>query len=528
MRRAPLPELAAMDRLPAMIRTLLARNLLLLTSPSRLWFALVAYFTLLFVLRMVFLPPASQDDSEQLILAQVLAGGYNPAHPPLYTWMVYAVQWLIGPSVPAVALVKFLCLFAVYAFSYLAARRALHSKRLAALAALSLLAVYHIGWESVFNYSHTPLWAAAMPATLHALLCVRDSRRWAAYLYLGATIGVGILSKYGYFVFLGGLAFATLAEPAFRRQLVTVRMLASLAAVSLVILPHAVWLVTDGLDMIATMRSPLVLNEAWGYWRAAGSGFGKFANAIFTFYLPLGIFLLVMFPDAWWRATPNARPVQRLIGISLLGSLAIVLVGILGFGVSTFRTNYAVMFVLAPIYFFLRVEAVADRVRGPFTNSRIRVLYALCLSVTAVVIAFGIPVRALTAPFYCNKCYYNMPYPALAAQMRNAGFKRGTILTYFHLVQIGGNLKSRFPDSRVISTKYPFAVPPAPSGAHQCLLVWNTRAGDRPPTGFLAFAYRTVGLRAPKQYVTRFAEAKLNFSKSRTARLAYILLDKGC
>ncbi len=511
-----------------MIRTLIARNLLLLTSPSRIWFVLLAYITLQFVLRMVFLPPASQDDSEQLIVAQYLAGGYTPTQPPLYTWLVIAMQWFVGPSVFAVALVKFVFQFATFAFMYLAARRALVSRRLAALTAVSLVAVYYIGWESVFNYSHTPLWAAAMPATLHALLCVRDSRSRAAYLYLGAAIGIGMLSKYGYFVFLGGLAFATLVEPTFRRCLINIRALATLAVMLLVILPHVIWILAVGLDLVGTMRGRLVYSGYTGYWAAVGNGLAKFANASVSFYLPLTAFLAILFPDAWWRRTPNARPVQRLLALSLLGALAIVLVGILVFGVSTFRTDYAAIFLLAPIYFFLRVEAVADRVRGPFTRSRIRGLFALSLSVTAVVIAIGIPVRALTEPFYCTKCYYNMPYPALAAQMRKAGFKQGTIFSYFRFIQIGGNLKSQFPDSRVISTKYPFAVPPAPEGASQCLLVWNTVAGDRPPAGFFEFAYRTAGLRVPKQYVTRFAEAKLNFSNSRTARLAYILLDKGC
>ena len=48
------------------------------------------------------------------------------------------------------------------------------------------------------------------------------------------------------------LAFAVLAVPAFRRCLASVKMLAALAVTALVILPHMVWMLEVGLDLIGT------------------------------------------------------------------------------------------------------------------------------------------------------------------------------------------------------------------------------------------------------------------------------------
>ncbi len=504
-----------------MLRTLMVRNLALLTSPSRLWLVLLGYTALLMVLRLVFILPGSQDDSEQLIVAQYLAGGYTPSQPPLYTWMVIAAQTVVGPSVLSVVLVKYACQFATFAFMYLGARRALEDERLAALAAVSLVAVYYIGWETVFNFSHTPLWAAAMTATFHALMCVRDERSSWAYGYLGLAIGVGMLSKYGYFVSLGGFAGACLIEPTIRRALVDRRFLLTVAAAALVVLPHGVWLASGAVDLVTTMHGRLTVNPEWSYWDGVGNGLYKLARAVIGFFFPLYLLLLVLFPGAWRSRLAERHPIRRFVAVSALAGLAIVLVGIIGFGVTTFRTDYAIVFLPMVIYCFLRIEAVG-------TSARKLAPFALALSALALVVVVGVPVRALSEPQYCRKCYFNMPYPALADEMRAAGFERGTVVTHFHRIQIGGNLKIQFPDSRVISSKYAFAVPPPVAEARQCLLVWDTSAGDGMPEDLRRFARRVVGLSIPEEVEAQYAEARLRFAVSRTERLGFVLLEDGC
>ena len=61
------------------------------------------------------------DESEQILWAQSLALGYGP-QPPLYTWLQWGANALLGPSVLALALVKGVLMILTLAFWLLAAR----------------------------------------------------------------------------------------------------------------------------------------------------------------------------------------------------------------------------------------------------------------------------------------------------------------------------------------------------------------------------------------------------------------------
>ena len=512
------------------LRGLPGRALALVESPARFALLIAAVLTIQIALRLLMMAAASQDDAEQLILAQGLAAGYAPEQPPLYTWLVVAAQALFGPGLLAVLVVKLLCQLATFGFCYLAARRALGEHRLAALATGGLFAVYYVAWESLYAYSHTALLAAAIAATGHALLRLRDAPTMGAYVWLGLAVGVGLLAKYGYGVFLAGLAAASLAEPAFRQALMDRRLAATLGAALVVVAPHALWLAGGAVDPAAVVQSRLTVAADWGWWGGLGNALAKLANALVSFYFPLWLILLAAFPRAFWQrlpAPPLARhdsepqPARRLLALSSLAMLAVIVASFLALGVTTFRTHYAVIFLLAPLWVFLRVQALAP-------DARALGRYALAVVAAAVVFVVGVPVKALVEPQMCSNCYYNMPYADLAAEMREAGFRGGTIIAHFHRIQLGGNLKAVFPDSRVVDTKYPFAVPAAPADARQCMLVWDPRASEAPPEALLTFARDAVGARLPDVLETHAAEARLAWARQRTARLAFAIINDGC
>ena len=50
-------------------------------------------------------PALKWDEAEQMLWSQQLALGYG-SQPPLYTWLQCGVNWLVGPSVLALALLK--------------------------------------------------------------------------------------------------------------------------------------------------------------------------------------------------------------------------------------------------------------------------------------------------------------------------------------------------------------------------------------------------------------------------------------
>ena len=70
----------------------------------------------------------------------------------------------------------------------------------------------------------------------------------------------------------------------------------------------------------------------------------------------------------WRPRLAQPHPIRRFIAVSALTALAIVVIGIVGFGVTTFRTDYAIVFLPMVIYCFLRIEAVGTR--EPYTVYR--------------------------------------------------------------------------------------------------------------------------------------------------------------
>ncbi len=73
------------------------------------------------LVRVAVSPALKWDEAEQMLWSQQLALGYG-AQPPLYTWLQWGVNALVGPSVLALSLLKHALLALTYALMWLAAR----------------------------------------------------------------------------------------------------------------------------------------------------------------------------------------------------------------------------------------------------------------------------------------------------------------------------------------------------------------------------------------------------------------------
>lgn len=430
------------------------------------------------MLRWLLLPNASQDDAEQLLFAQSWAAGYNPAQPPLYTWLVNAAEVAFGVGLFPVLLVKFACLFALLAFLYLGAREVLADRRHAALAALSPLGLYYVAYDAVLNYSNTVLMAAACAGTFWILAALRREGHAGRYAALGAMLGIGLLAKFGYLAFVGGLLAAALCDRQIRRRLLDARALLALGIAALVVLPHLLWWLEGGPDMAGVVRDRLGSGQRFVYWDGVARGLGKLANAVVNFSMPLVVILAIVFPRAFWRTTgwtAEARSWKRFFERFALFTLLIVAAGVLVAGVTEVRTHYMFILLLMPVYALLRIETAPVKAAAPHAFAAI----LIGLAATAGVV---LAVKHFTDPMWCRKCYFHYPYPELAEQLRAAGFEGGTIVTHFERVQIGGNMRLEFPEARVVSTKYPYYAPPTRDGSEgQCLLLWDAQYFDAMP-----------------------------------------------
>src|SRR5262245_62301075 len=79
-------------------------------QPSGVLAILLAWGAVHLALRVALSGVLTIDDSRELMFAQTLEWGYQPRQPPLYNWLVWIAVRLLGPTVLAVTLVKYVAL----------------------------------------------------------------------------------------------------------------------------------------------------------------------------------------------------------------------------------------------------------------------------------------------------------------------------------------------------------------------------------------------------------------------------------
>ena len=97
-----------------------------------------------------------EDDVYDIVFSQELRIAYDafPRQPPLYNWVLWAVQQVLGPSLESFLLIKYTALVASAGFLYLAARRALANTLFALLTVESMALIYSISWRFHEGFTH--------------------------------------------------------------------------------------------------------------------------------------------------------------------------------------------------------------------------------------------------------------------------------------------------------------------------------------------------------------------------------------
>ena len=415
-------------------------------------------------LRPVLTPTVGTDDVDQIFFAQYLAAGYSYEIPPLYTWIMWLVTQLLGPTVLAIGIVKYGVVFAIHLFTYFGARRVICDPRLQVIAGLSPMTLYPIGWRLHEADTYGVLSAACMMALVWAVLAVIQDRRLSRYLALGLALGAGLLSS-GYFV-IGALALLLalpfLAEG--RRALAHWNFLSALAVATLLVLPWALWIVDQDQAFwdraLSVMTGNGVDLPAW--WVRLWKLVESLVLAGFPFW--------VIFPTIFLhtlRPLPTAERgwVGRLLwsygALMVVGFAALVYLGPIA-SLNAFRVYPSVLPLV--LLFFWR----ADR----FGVQQRRARWAWLVFAMLVVVVIQARFQQIEAgPAFCKVCRMQAPYTDVANWLRHEGFNgRGTIVAGDNYV--AGNARVNFPKARVVTPRYGEVVPPVDSMEGACVIVW--------------------------------------------------------
>jgi 4-amino-4-deoxy-L-arabinose transferase-like glycosyltransferase len=389
------------------------------------------------VARVVISPALKWDEAEQMLWSQHLAWGYG-AQPPLYTWLQWAVNAVVGPNVLALALLKHALLALAFVLMWLAGRELL-GPRGAWFASASMWLLPPLGWDLVSDKTHTVLVVAMSCGAWWLLLRIVRRPRPADFAWLGLVCGLGMLSKYSFALVIGAMLAAALSVAEARRALLSRGWWWALVVGALVVLPHAVWLASH---LREATTDPLVKMQI----EAEAQPIQGVLSLLKVWGTTLALWLLIglwAFGRACWRAplTPAASWAPRLFGRYLL-LVPLALLGLVLFaGVTHFKTHWAApLLCVAPLAAFAaRPELTAHPRAGR---------YAGVVAALALVVLAAAAVRPWVSGARGNVGELNHPLLALESALREAGYDgRGRIIAADHM--LGGMLRTRFPRAEV-------------------------------------------------------------------------------
>src|SRR5215470_15546802 len=105
-------------------------------TPRNVALIIAGYLLVHFGVRLWMGPTLGLDDAEQALFAQNWLLNYRFRAPPLFTWALLGTGKVLGVNWLSISLLRYALLAAIFAFTYLTARRLIHDPVLAALATL--------------------------------------------------------------------------------------------------------------------------------------------------------------------------------------------------------------------------------------------------------------------------------------------------------------------------------------------------------------------------------------------------------
>ncbi|WP_305989636.1 glycosyltransferase family 39 protein [Roseibium sp. MMSF_3544] len=450
-----LPEAASGDTHPPFYAT-----------PLGVW-AIVALWGLShLLLRALSTPVLGTDDMFENVLVQTLEPGYMLRQPPLYEWLLWSAQQIFGPTIWAALFVKYSLISFAALFLFLIARKAISDPRLAALCAFSYSLYYQFGWNLHEGVTHTVVLTTACAASAFFFVKALETGRLNYYLLFGAVAGAGLLGKHSYPIFVVALVLAALSDNVWRQRLKLSGLLLVPLAAAIVYSPYAWWILTEGLQLFASVSKTMGVASETSHAARAAEGLGKLAFGLFGFSVVLVPLLLLLFWPRYLQRkdplTPAVRDVARLCGRTVLAMILLtaLMIAITGATYVKERHMHPLMLLL-PIYLF------ADLERFGF-DRQWRWLAALVVAFVAVVFVARIPGLIAPDKFWCGgKCRHMKPYAELKAPLADLGASEATLIADDGYT--GGNLRVLFPGARIVTKAIPARTPPRDT----CLFVWE-------------------------------------------------------
>jgi 4-amino-4-deoxy-L-arabinose transferase-like glycosyltransferase len=477
-------------------------------TPRFVLSAILVYLVAHLAIRMAMGAALSIDGAEQALFSQHFAWTYRYKAPPLFTWALAALGWIMPVNALSIALLRYGLLGTLYICIYLVARRLIADPRLSALSVYSFAAIGTFAEASHRNLTHSTAHAALLAVGWYVFLRLAAAPQLGWYLALGAVFGLGIVAKWNFVIFAVALPLTCLASREWRRLILSWRILPAALVAAAIVLPTVVATLRMGPPPGEDVRSVLGAESGPDLETIVG-GTLKLLDTAIIYALPLVLVALVLFALPLWRGLraeaqraaghPCAedgdvqQPSAAFVGMTMAIGMLLLWLIVLVLGATEFKVRYLYpVLLILPVWLFMTIE------RGRPSDRMVN-LFALIMEAATVFVA-GKRLAEVAGFTECSLCVESRAYPALAEQLEDAGYDgAGTILVSD---ETAGDLRVIFSAARIIDPAYAQSSWPRPADHGPCLLVWEAGGGaETVPALYTTYLTEAMGGRLDAPHV---------------------------
>lgn len=184
------------------------------------------------------------EDAEQAYYTQWWRLGYDD-QPPLYTWLQKLVNTIFGVNKFSLAFLRALLFSSILGSMFLLGKRLLKHVDQAKLVVLSL-ALVPVFMDFAFRrLSHTLLLCLVIVLSCLVFVNLMERKTLQNYIFMGVCLGVGILSKYNYALFIMAFLLAAFVNKDVRYVFLNSRFMVSVVIALVLFVPHLYWILVE-------------------------------------------------------------------------------------------------------------------------------------------------------------------------------------------------------------------------------------------------------------------------------------------
>jgi len=429
-------------------------------------FWLFIYLFIHLSVRILFSQTLQVDDAEQIDYAQNLLLGYPIPQPPLYSWLSWGMFKIFSTGLFALTLLKYILIFLTFWFTWLVSGQLFQHLQTRYIATFSYLLMPSFAWHMHQGFTHTILLGFGIILSLHALLLLKENNSIKNYLYFGLSLGIGLMAKYSFLLFMIPLLVSAVSIASFRKIIINQKILLSIGVFILVVGPHAYWLTQHYQEVFLSIDQKLkVTSDNLLVDRI--KSVGQFTGAAIAFVVPFSLIFII---NSWKKIFNIDKQASKDDSALLLNRFYLtILVSIILLAIFVSMPHFKVrwfhpLMMIFPLWMLIRIER-----KQLITKTVIKWFYSLVVLLSVLVLSVRI-IQMTIGPELGKYGRLNRPIVETIDKLPDTVTRNNVLRTEDGF--IGSHLLSMFNNKNIIIEKRNFNKKHY-KDSKKCLWLWD-------------------------------------------------------